>query len=40
VLCVALLGCALLMPLAQRGWQHRDLAGFMPRRAPPGSDEG
>jgi len=30
-LCVALLGCALLMPLAQRAWQHKDLSDFIQR---------
>ncbi len=39
VLCVALLGCALLMPLAQRAWQRKDLAAFTQRpRTQTGED--
>jgi hypothetical protein len=40
VLCVALLGCALLLPLGQRAWQHKDLSRFSPSLHARRSEDG
>ncbi len=40
VLCVALFGCALLLPLGQRAWQHKDLSRFSPSLHARRSEDG